>query len=426
MKRFLIIGVLVVSIILGLIINYTKISGMSPVWIGPYLSGSANYTLGSDFKIDLPEVKQFAELSYDQQLKYRFSKSKDLVEYNLNDIGYVLLIRSSTFLFGQFAGDMQAIILLQLLVHLIISFTILYSLKENSKIIIFSVLYVANPVILYFVVFNFYYFWQLVPPALCIWIYYFNPQKNLGLLSIIAVLCALIILTRPTVLFVGLLLSFLVVNKYGWKPGALFIGLLISCLLILHAPSQKNLWHTTYIGIGAYENEYKIALSDIDGAALYEEKTGERMSTSLGGNAYEYETAERYKRIAKERYFEIIKDNPLMIVRNAALNIFQSFGVGYINKGSDTINYLTSLLGFAILALLISRGKYFLTLLIITTNITFILYYPPIPAYNLGAYLPLAFALTLIMHEFLRFFQNSLSKLNKRRKLLPNFTSRPQ
>ena len=48
----------------------------------------------------------------------------------------------------------------------------------------------------------------------------------------------------------------------------------------INKPTEKNLWHTVYVGIAAYENPYVKELSDNEGYRLYEETTGERLSAS--------------------------------------------------------------------------------------------------------------------------------------------------
>ena len=154
----------IAMIIAGLSVQFLLAGGMNAIWIAPYLSAASNYNAGGDFKIALEQVNEFIALSSREQLSYRFNSIEDPLYYNHNPIGYVILIQSATTLFGLFAGDLQSILLLQLFIHVGICLTILSWFQKNRLqfwLILF--LYALNPLILYFVVFNFYYFWQVLP-----------------------------------------------------------------------------------------------------------------------------------------------------------------------------------------------------------------------------------------------------------------------
>tara|TARA_B110000259_G_scaffold69561_1_gene81950 strand:- start:211 stop:729 length:519 start_codon:yes stop_codon:yes gene_type:complete len=157
--------------------------------------------------------------------------------------------------------------------------------------------------------------------------------------------------------------------------------------MLLYQPTKKNIWHTVYAGIGAYENEYGIKLSDKDAYDLYEKETGEKLNASVGGNYYEEIIINKYSEITKKESLVIIKNKPLMLIKNAILNTLQGYSIGYINKGGDMLNYIIALSGFLYFIYLIYFKKYIWVLMIGLSVGTFTLFYPPIQSYMYGSYL---------------------------------------
>ena len=147
---------------------------------------------------------------------------------------------------------------------------------------------------------------------------------------------------------------------------------------------KKDVWHTVYVGFGAYSNQYNISLSDEDGYNLYFKKYDRKLNPSIGGNYYNEEVITDYITIAKNECLTIIKNNPLIVIKNILSNTFQAFSVGYLNKGGDLINYIIALSGFIYLMYF---KKYIWVLMLVVSAGTFTLFFPPIPTYMYGNYL---------------------------------------
>ena len=148
-----------------------------------------------------------------------------------------------------------------------------------------------------------------------------------------------------------------------------------------------DLFHTAYVGLGAYPNEYQNYLSDNAGYELYEKIHGERIVASFGGNLYDGEITDRYYRTTKKEYMRILSDHPFLFLKHAILNTLIGYTCGYLNLNFKKINYISASLGLLVVIFLIISKNYFLFLAIGATLCTYTLYYPPIPAYMFGAYL---------------------------------------
>ena len=74
----------------------------------------------------------------------------------------------------------MAIILLQLLVHLVLVYEHITSFKDQeNRLLFFHGFYMVNPVILKYVTFDFYYFWQSVPGLLLL-LMVLDSKKRIG------------------------------------------------------------------------------------------------------------------------------------------------------------------------------------------------------------------------------------------------------
>ncbi|QMU64042.1 MAG: hypothetical protein GKR88_06875 [Flavobacteriaceae bacterium] len=368
---------------------------MSDNWMGPFLSGANNLEFAGSFEIDLNEVKHFKSLDIDQQDSYKFKGENNLVHYNHNPIGYVYLIKIATIVFP-FLGDQLAVILLQCMVYVLINLLFLNLNTFNKRQRwLFFILFSINPIVLKFIPFNFYYFWQIIPTALFGYVLLASKPRRAFVIPLI-ILLPFILLTRPTVI-VSLLFVFYVLYKqfnYSFSLRCLLFTFLVSYML--YQPTKKNVWHTVYAGLGAYQNEYGIKLSDKAPYNLYERITGEKLVASVGGNYYEEEVIDKYTVITKEEVIKIFKENPYIFIKNAFINTLQGFSFGYFNRNIDYINYFISFIGFIFLVFLYYNKLYTWIIFILFTVGTFTIYYPPIPAYMFGNYLPIVLSLTLI------------------------------
>jgi hypothetical protein len=189
-----------------------------------------------------------------------------------------------------------------------------------------------------------------------------------------------------------------------WLPArrVYFVGLAVFALIAVtgYSPSQKNFWHTAYIGIGAYPNVYMQGLSDNNGYALFERQTGVPLDASLGGNYYDGKVMSRYREISRVEFLTILRSDWPVLMRNAVMNTLQGFTIGYLVGRPSVVHFALAAAGLVVLVLLALSRQYVLAALIILSNATFTLYYPPIPAYMYGAYALLAMGVLGVVDHF--------------------------
>lgn len=380
------------------ILQYASDKRDNENWIAPYLSAAANLSIGGEFMIDEAEVISFKELPVNQYYDYHFSKSEQLTYYNHNPIGFAYIIRLSTFIFP-FLGDTYALLLLQVLVHIGLSILLLKTINNKIFSLLFILIYALNPIVINIVTLNFYYYWQCIPGFILL---YCIAAKHLNkyTILILTILLLAATLARPTII----LLSFgILILYFRYLPKA-FAAVLstttIALFIFINKPMEKNIWHTIYVGLGAYPNEYATTMSDNYGYNLYEAKTGIKLNASVGGNYYETETIHEYKEITKATVIKIFKENPLIFIKAAMLNCLQCFSPGYINLGIQWLNILVAAIGCIFMVLLLKAKQYYIFLGIALYAGTFCLYYPPIQIYLFGAYVLLTFGFYNILTYF--------------------------
>jgi len=388
----------ILLIIFSLVVTFqfTKNNRMSDNWMGPYLSFASNLKIGDEFKIDINEIKEFKSLSTKEQDFYKFKKSEKLELYNHNPVGYAYFIKISNIMFP-FLGNQLGIILLQGVFHVIFCFLILNikDLEVKYKYI-FLFMYGINPLILKFVVFNFYYYFQAIPSLILVY-YYFRNKTNLIEICLFGTLIGLVLLTRLTTLFTITILVYLVFKKFSKIYTILFTSLILIIFFSLNQPIKKSVWFTAYVGYGAYQNEDVKTLSDNEAYSTYFQETGNKIKASVGGNYYDDKIIDQFDLILKQKTTNLFLKNPLIFLKNATLNFTQSFSIGYINMANDIINIFISISGLFVLLILLAKRDWFWIFAIMSVSIGFVVYYPPIQAYMYGAYLLIITALYLNM-----------------------------
>ena len=387
----------------------------SAVWFGPYLSAAANVGWG-EFRYDLDETIAFRDMTAEERRAYRFKHSDRLIPYKNNAVGYSYVAFAATSLFP-WLPDVQALELLQILLHVGLSVWVIALLGTQVQRLLFLVLYALNPVVLYFVTFPFYYFMQAIPSfALLILLIAksrgLRPQSVATSVAFLAGAAALAIvyLTRPTT--IGAIAGFFLLAVFVVGPRWVVAGGLVLFVALAHsgpAPSDNNPWHTAYIGVGAYPNDYVEAFNDNVGYALYEEKTGVPLNASLGGNLYESGVANRYADITRAAYVSILERDWPRLLRNVVLNTLQGFSPGYVAGQPYWLHLLFAATGLIVLAALAWSRQFVLILLIGITAGTFTVLCPPIPAYMYGAY-------ALLVYGFIRVLDRAgaLAPLDRR------------
>lgn len=376
-------------------------------WTFPYLSGAANFDRLFDWRISPSEYDKVEAMTEVQHRSYRYVATAETIPNTVQEYGYVLVALTARNLFP-WLGDIQALSLLQGLLHVGISmFILLHLLESRFQRAAFFVLYAVNPLVLRITTLPYYYFWTVLPSvALAVVLL----KKNGGRAWVPALTAALLLslAIRPTTLFV----MPLVFAAAFWlrKDVRSRVVVAVSALAfavgvaaIFKQGFQRSAFHTIYIGIGAYANPYGLArLDDQVGFDAYREISGENISThAIHGNWRDPALRKRYNEAIKERYLEILRQSPFLLARNAALNTVQAFGVGY-DVDRPWSRPLTVAIGAAVIGLLLVGGQWIWCLAILAYAAGFSPYFPPVPAYLFGAYLMITLGVSAALERVIR------------------------
>lgn len=384
---------------------------MGALWYGPYLSGATNLEFGGEFHVDGDQIEEFVALSRDEQHTYHFTPSDNTEVYRGNPVGFVYIVKIATALFP-WMSDINALEAFQITTHALISILVMAAFKDPRSRWLFFFVYAVNPVIIYFVTYPYYYYWQVIPSLLLVLLIlaegHAGGQTSDRLLFysvlLVTVFSGIVLSARMTTLGAYLLFIILAYWKgaFGRKWLTLAVVLAASLYVIVTKPSDKNFYHTVYVGVGAYGNKYVDRLEDEVGWELYKEKYGEDMSPAWGGIYYESEVAERYTALTRDRVIDIAKESPMLFIKHAVLNTGQAFSLGYLTDKPDWVNYLMSLAGFVVAGVLLFFRQWTVVFAVLMTVSTFVLYYPPIPAYKFGAFLLLCVGAVRVVESFYR------------------------
>ncbi len=360
-------------------------------WTFPYFSGAANFERLFDWQISPSDYAKAVKLSGPEYRRYKHEATADTVSNAVNNYGYVLVALSSQTIFP-WMGDLQGVIVLQLVVHLSVClFLILAVFQTPLQRLGFLCLYAANPLIVYFVTFPFYYFWMFIP-ATALVILWFRPNWRTVSLPILTPFLLLSILIRPTTVF--LCAFFYLV---GWR-GALgrqarrvvlvsIFGFVVGVSMIA-GNSSGSPWHPIYVGLGAYSNDQGVrSLSDDEGYNFFKERTGIGIDTNaVAGNFNNPIIRKKYNDALRERYFEIVTERPFLVLRNAVANTLQGFSLGH-DVGHRWVSWSSAGLGLCVLGFLVVAKQWIWIISVLSYSAGYAWFFPPIPAYHFGAYL---------------------------------------
>lgn len=386
-KTLLIQIVVYVAILIGSIVAFKNVSLQSPNWIYPYFSGAEHLDSSLKWQYSWDGYQRFRNLSNFQMFAYDFTKENknDLIEYTYNDIGYVFVIWAAKTIFP-FLTHINATVVLQCLIHGAITLAVAFSFERPFYRVLFLLAYGANPLVIHFVTLPSYYFWQVLPSLLFLLLLRNSDRGKLFFLLVFVTLFFSYLVrssTLPLVMFIAL---FTLVKVQ--KTARLFHVTMILVLVfaISSAAQHKQPWHTMYVGLGAYENNYMDGPTDENGFLLYKQEKNVEISTALGGNFYNREVETDYYKTLKKRYLEILKTDQYLVIRNALLNLAQSFSIGYL-VDYPKLRVHSILAGLLVLSVFLYSRQFVLVLGILASSIGFVLYFPPIPAYMFGSYL---------------------------------------
>ncbi len=380
---------------------------MIPEFTVPYFSGAALYTGEKDWNFNLNEVDSLhafqkivdKQLSRDKINSYRFSSQKiNTKSYSINQEGYLHVVRLATSIFS-FTGDIGAVKYFQLFVHALVSLLIILLLSKNSDRLIFFCLYAVNPFIIYYVIYPFYYFWQMIPSAFLIYFLLSRKLLPFALLIVVSIVLAFLFHVRSSVLLISLVTLFFACGHLNIvKKIALFAIYLIAILFMQSKATDKHPGHIMYVSLGAYPNKFVNTFSDTVAWNAFTHFKGVQYSYASTPGMYDAEIFFDESKWAFSEYRKIAIENPLMILRNAGLNFFQSFSFGYF-RSSLFLSYLSAFHGLIFFIILIMLKKYKYVIALIAASGTFIPYLAPLPVYLYGSYILLTMAAIDVFHS---------------------------
>jgi hypothetical protein len=373
-------------------------------WRGTYFSMAANVSVASvmarQMPVDTAAVHQFDALPPAAQRTYRFQPAppSHLTNYVAMQTGYGYVCALARRLVPV-GGDGAAVVVLQVVVHLALCGWLLALLPlgwANPRWVrwAFTLLYAANPLVIRYVAYDFYYFWQAIPGFLLV-LNQLSGREQAGRGWWQGPLLGLVLATRPSTLLGTLWLSGVYASQRRYRLLLLTATLALLTGWLLYRPVTSAHWRTIYVGIAAWPNTYQTSLSDIAMYRLYERKTG--IPYRYEGNDPAQDA--RLAQVLQAEVRSIFQKAPLLFVRNAVLNTVLAFSPGYV-VGGGWLNYALAVLGMLVLAGLLWRRQYLYVGAVLAAVGTFTPYYPPIPAYLYGAYLPLVMGILEVARQY--------------------------
>jgi len=378
----------------------------SPNWTFPYFSGAEHVLSQGQWLISKSDYAAFANLSDLEKVWFNFSVTQnpeDLLAYSYYSSGFLHVIIVAKLLLP-FILPIAALIVLQVITHCIICIFVLRKFPDNYLKLVFIILYALNPVVLKFVCFSYYYFWQVIPSLFLV--LYLLDKKSWGVYLVpVAFVLGFSLGARGTTVLV--VLAFLLLSVWRERSAISLISfaLVLGIKFFLYSGDTVP-WHTVYIGIGGYENSHGVTLDDGSGFNLFEGKTGITINTNaISGNFLDLEIRQDYYKVVEKEYFNILKESPVLLASNAIKNTLAGYSFGYF-VGNPLIQNIAIIFGgfFALLLLLFREYIWFLAIGL--SLITFTSFYPPIPAYMYGSYLIIVVSFTQVLNPLYRKIKN--------------------
>lgn len=368
---------------------------MTPEITVPYFSGATIMKSGEPWTFNLNEVDSLKKINSIQNKSekvyainhFRFSETKlNLHDYSINQPGLLYIIRLASFLFP-FLGQIGALKLLQLLVHISFSILILFSLSASKKQTVFFFAYAVNPFIIYLTLFPFYYFWQVINGGLLILILLNEKKQNSYWLTAFAILFALLYHVRISTLPLSIFTLAFAFKKLPALNRIVAIGILIFTITLCNTTYlSKHPGHVMYSSLGAYPDSPVKNFSDNISFQNYNIATGNNYSYESTPSMYDPEVIMGEARWGLDQFILFCHQKPLIVFRNALLNVFESFSFGYATS-SLALTYFASVLGFLFLIVLLQKRKFYFITMILVSSSSYIIYLAPVPIYLFGTYI---------------------------------------
>jgi hypothetical protein len=417
LQYFIIVFLILVS---SFLFRNEKIQSVN--WTYPYTSGAANLSYPFLWKIGIDEYKVVSKLSNKDFSAFNHKASNNTIIYNYNNFGYVFIIYIARNLFPNI-GELNAVVVFQILIHCLLSISI-FRLLSFRKGVLFTLLYSINPIVIHFVTFPCYYFWTIIPCYFFISFYLKKKELNFWLIPIGLVLY-LSFLIRPTTIFViiGYYVFVFIKSARNTKILTALSFSILLCLILcfdgkkkFSRPQESAIWHTAFIGIGAYQNNYNVSMNDESGYNKYLENTGKVISTNpITGTYTDFNEKNAYFGFLKDQYLKIVKNDIFLIIKNASLNFVLAYSFGYY-IGNSIVNGINLFIGLIFLFILIYRKLYMPGICIFLYSIAYVVYFPPIAAYHFGSYLPFFLIWAIVFDElYVKYFENKFKFFRKYR-----------
>ena len=377
-----------------------------PIWVVPYTSGAANWSVGQPWKVALGDDQLYRAKSIDQRWADVAQPSPDpakLIEFSAHDEGWMWVLWFTRKIFP-FLSDLQGVVLLAVILHLGFSALILNRLSPGWERYLFTFIFICNPLTLHLVTFSYYYYWQAFPSLIAIILWQYRDKINIWYLPALALFLALCVAVRPNVIFISLLV--LGLTLYFIRHWVSYLSVALFALCFLSIPkANKMLWHTVYAGLGAYPNNSGLYLSDESSYASFKKKTGVTLDATLGGNYYNLQLRDEYNQHLKKESIDYIKTHPVQSAKNIFLNL--SIGVFSPYKPDSTlwIYYLQAFVGLIFITGLVWLRQWSILIGLSLSLGCIALIYPPIAAYIIGSLVFTAWGLTQIASNIISRFK---------------------
>lgn len=379
---------------------------MSTSWTFPYFSGAKNSPLFGAWRISPSDYEIVKQLPYGDYDQYKHRRTSDTQPHAVNNTGYIAIAKLAQLCFP-FLGDLVAVRIIQVIAHILLCLLILACATTSTiQRLAFLCLYGINPIVIQVVTYPFYYFWACIPSAVLLYMW----SKTVIRWPIGAVGVALVTLSvaiRPTsvllAIWAGIMAAVRTLAQKS-RPVAL-IGCTVavvcigSCFIVgTSSPNRAAQFaHSRFIGLGAYGGTNVIDVEDAVGFAEFRRRTGIKIDTNpVSGNWGDPTVSNRYAAVMGEAWWD--NATPSIIVRNAILNLLQSFSVGYPYR-SRGFAELSAALGCLTLLALACTGQWRIVIAICANYATFGWFYPPIPNYMFGAYILIAFGWSMAINQ---------------------------
>jgi putative flippase GtrA len=377
-----------------------------PIWMVPYTSGAANWSVGQPWRVAIGDDTIYKQKTIEERWSDVATPAvppAKLVEFSAHDEGWMWVLWFTRKIFP-FLSDLRGAVALAIIIHLGLSCVILNHLDSSISRYIFTVIFICNPLVIFYLTLPYYYFWQAFPSLLAIIVWLYREKIKKWQIPIVILFLALCVAIRPNVIFISFTILALLV--YFIRHWITYVSIILFAVCLWFIPKTNKMpWHTVYAGLGAYPNNSGLYLSDESSYASFKKKTGVSLNASLGENYYNLELRETYNQHLKKESIEYIKSHPVRSMENVFLN----FSIGalspYKPESPVWIYYIQAFLGLIFLTALIWMRLWpvLIGLSLSLGCIAFI--YPPIAAYILGSLVFTAWGLTQIISLIIPRFQ---------------------